>query len=300
MLIQGWKSLLRRTFIPGTAAILAIGMAHAQSTPLTTQTDSAGAARNDSSAQQNWSSSLQTFSLADSDSLAGLPSSSDPSGSGASGAAGQTADSNRGFKHSLSGRWVYEVGGGFNAPLANDTPFITWGGNVTAGAGLRFGKMFSLLGEYQFMDDKLPGAFIASVNSDDTSGTPVVAGDAHINSVTASPVIDLAPGKSNGAYLVGGFGYYHKSTNFNGYECCAISYYGYYDVAVTLASVSSNQWGGNAGFGLYHRFGSLYGGDSKTQLFAEARYTFLHTPPITQSNGFGTTELIPVTIGLRF
>jgi hypothetical protein len=69
---------------------------------------------------------------------------------------------------------------------------------------------------------------------------------------------------------------------------------------VTVASFTSNQWGGNAGVGIYHRMGSMFGGDSHTQLFAEARYTFIHTPPITADNGLGTTELIPVTIGLRF
>ena len=65
---------------------------------------------------------------------------------------------------------------------------------------------------------------------------------------------------------------------------------------------TSNQWGGNLGFGIYHRLGgNIYGGDSgHTELFAEARYTFLHTPPPTQANGLGTTELIPVTVGIRF
>lgn len=210
----------------------------------------------------------------------------------------------------LKNRLTFEAGGGFNAPIGNDTPYITWGGNFTLGAGVRFSKRISALLEYQFMDNKLPGAFIASVNSGNTSGTPITGGDAHINSITGSPVIDLTPNRSNGAYVVGGWGYYHKSTNFNGYECCEISYYGEYPVSVTLASITSNQWGGNAGAGIYHRFGGMYG-DSKTQVFAEARYTFIHTPPLGvynssgvlvsgQANGLGTTELIPVTLGVRF
>ena len=46
----------------------------------------------------------------------------------------------------------------------------------------------------------------------------------------------------------------------------------------------------------------MYGNDSDnhSEVFAEARYTFIHTPPITQNNGLGTTELIPVTVGIRF
>ncbi len=123
-----------------------------------------------------------------------------------------------------------------------------------------------------------------------------MAGNTHINSITGSPVVHLFPKRTNGVYLVGGWGWYHKSTNFQTPEA---SFYGYENV--TIASFTSNQWGGNAGFGIYHRFGSMYSGDSgHTEIFAEARYTFIHTPPITQSNGLGTTELIPVTFGLRF
>jgi hypothetical protein len=36
------------------------------------------------------------------------------------------------------------------------------------------------------------------------------------------------------------------------------------------------------------------------KLFAEARYLFIKTPPITTTDGLGTTELIPVTMGLRW
>ncbi len=195
------------------------------------------------------------------------------------------------FHHPLA----FEAGGGFNAPLGNDTPFITWGGNFTVGAGFHFSRVFSTLLEYQFIDDKLPGAFISAESS-----AGATTGDAHISAITGSPVIDLFPKKSNGAYLVGGFGYYHKSTNFGAYECCDI--YGY-DVNVTVGSFSSNQWGGNAGFGIYHHLGGdLYGPDTAgtSEVFAEARYTFIHTPPISQTNGLGTTELIPVTVGVRF
>ncbi|MGO8757982.1 MAG: hypothetical protein ACLQG3_07645 [Terracidiphilus sp.] len=224
----------------------------------------------------------------------GLPSNelSLTGGSGGSGSGqyGNGGGYGKGEKPRLLHNWTFEAGAGFNAPEGNDTPFITWGGNFTVGAGLRFSKRISALLEYQFMDDKLPGAFIAAEG--------VQAGDAHINSITGSPVIDLFPKKSNGVYLVGGWGYYHKSTNFNDYEE-EESYYGYYDVAVTVASITSNQWGGHAGLGLYHRLGGMYG-DGKSEVFAEARYTFIHTPPITQTNGLGTTGLIPVTLGVRF
>ena len=39
--------------------------------------------------------------------------------------------------------------------------------------------------------------------------------------------------------------------------------------------------------------------ETNVRAFAEARYLFLNTPRITAINGLGTTELIPVTIGVR-
>jgi hypothetical protein len=248
-----------------------------------------------------------------------LPESADPAASPAEGAGaggGQYGGGGSSGKTSFLHNWTFEAGAGFNAPIGNDTnqygvvsqsngapepvPVITFGGNVTLGGGLRFDKWLSVLAEYQFMDDKLPGALISAVNNATGDADDISAGNTHLNSITGSPVIDLFPKSANGIYLVGGFGWYHKSTNFQAPEE-AISYYGEYYENVTVASFTSNQWGANAGFGLYHRLGGgMYGGDSKTQIFAEARYTFIHTPPATQANGLGTTELIPVTFGVRF
>lgn len=280
---------MRRAGLVVVAGLFAASFANAQSAPLQDQSGSSGY----SSSLTGLSDSglqLSEFSLPGSEDF-GSPS-SDGAGAGQYGQGGG-GGGHHGMFHSLT----FEAGGGFNAPVGNDTPYISWGGNFTLGAGFHFSKVLSALLEYQFMDNKLPGAFISAESS-----TGATAGSAHINAITGSPVIDLFPKKTNGVYLVGGFGYYHKSTNFGAYECCDV--YGY-DVEVTVASVTSNQWGGNAGLGLYHRLGSdasMYGNDSEnhSEVFAEARYTFLHTPPVTQTNGLGTTELIPVTVGIRF
>jgi hypothetical protein len=213
-------------------------------------------------------------------------------GSGAGG--GQSGGEKHGA-FSMS-HFAAEAGAGFNAPVGNDTstggggPFITWGGNFTAGAGLHFSKRFTLLGEFQFMDDKLPASLIAEAGDGATSG------DAHIISLTADPVIELFPKWANSIYVTGGGGYYHKSTNFNAQVCC--DFYGY-AVSVNTNSFSSNQAGGNFGLGFTRRLGGVYG-DSTMKLFAEARYVYIHTPAITETNGLGTTELIPVTLGFRW
>jgi hypothetical protein len=282
MLIPLWMPLMRRASMIAVELLLAVGVASAQSTPSQDQSSTTGY----SSSQAGLSESglqLAEFSLPDS----AFPGTRSSAGGG-SGAGQYGGEGSGGGSHGLFHNLAFEAGTGFNAPVSNDTPFITWGANFTLGGGFHFSKRVSALLEYQFMDNKLPGAFISEVGTS--------SGNAHFNSITGSPVIDLFPKKSNGVYLVGGFGYYHKSTNFNDYLCCDI--YGY-SVPLTVLSITSNQWGGNAGFGIYHRLGGMYGG-SKTQLFAEARYTFINTPPITQIGGFGTTELIPVTFGVRF
>jgi hypothetical protein len=277
---------MRRAGLIAVAGLFAASFAVAQSAPSPDQSGSSGY----SSSQAGLSASglqLSDFSLPGSADF-GSPS-SDGAGAGQYGQGG-----GGGGHHGLFHGLTFEAGGGFNGPVGNDTPYITWGGNFTVGAGLRFSKVVSALLEYQFIDDKLPGAFISAVGTQ--------SGDAHFNSITGSPVIDLTPKWSNGVYLVGGFGYYHKSTNFSDYVCCDI--YGY-EVSENELTISSNQWGGSGGLGIYHRLGSdasMYGNDSEnhSEVFAEARYLYVHTPPISQNNGLGTTELIPVTVGIRF
>lgn len=209
----------------------------------------------------------------------------------AGGAAGQDG---HGWKHRISNNFAIEAGAGFNAPVGNDTPVITWGGNFTVGGGLHFSKRFALLAEYQFMDNKLPGSLIADAGSQ--------GGNAHIWSLTLDPVIDLLPKRNNSVYITGGGGFYRKLTSFTDpeevEECnyfCGIGVEN-----VTVGHFSSNQGGINLGLGITHRLGGIYGDPSKTQLFAEARYLFLDTPGVNQTNGLGTTELIPVTLGVRW
>jgi hypothetical protein len=257
----------------GAAVLIAFGTAHAQ----LASTDSS----RDAAATSTESSSNDYLTLIDTSS-ADPAAPASPAGKGAGGG----PYDNRGPR-SFS-RWTFEAGAGFNAPIGNDIPYITWGGNFTLGGGYRFSPRFSVLGEYQFIFDKLPGAFVAAGGGN--------GGNAHIQSITAAPVIDLFPKHATSVYLTGGGGWYHKSTNFTVTVCC--DFYGY-PVNVTTNSFSSDQWGGNIGFGISHRLGGIYG-DGTMKLFAEARYLYINTPPIGEPNGLGSTGLIPVTLGVRF
>jgi hypothetical protein len=274
MLSSSWLLPVRRAAYLGAAMLIAAGTANAQLTSTNTSHEPA--------ISSTESSPNDYLAVTDS-------SSADPGfpAAPAAGAGGQY-DNRGGGRGGNSSHLAFEVGGGFNAPIGNDNPYITWGGNFTIGGGYHFNRWFSTLIEYQFIDDKLPGALVAA-----GGGT---GGNAHIQSITLDPVINLFPKSTNSVYVTGGGGFYHKSTNFTVLVCC--DFYGY-PVNVNEASFSSNQGGLNLGFGFSHRLGGVYG-DGTMKLFAEARYLWIDTPPITDTNGLGRTELIPVTFGVRW
>ena len=291
-----WMSLMRRVSLVFGAAMLAVGLAGAQSLN----------SPNFNAVSSNESSSSDSESVTDfgggADALSVAASPSAPLGGGTG--AGQQYGEKHGL-FSLS-RLAGEAGGGFNAPIGNATssgssssttyggPWLTYGGNFTAGLGLRFSQRFSVLGEYQFIDDKLPGAFIAAVG---TQG-----GNAHIWSLTLDPVIDLFPKAKNSVYITGGGGFYRKLTNFTDPEEGEECYY-YCGIVVeneTVYHFSSNQGGINFGAGFTHHLGNSSYGDTKTKLFAEARYVFVDTPDTAPSIATGHTETLPVTVGVRW
>jgi hypothetical protein len=272
-------SLMRHVCYFSATTLLAVGAASAQSASSPFESSSVLSAESSSS----------VFPFAADGGLGGaaaMPAASAASGAGA----GQHQGS---WKHGLVNNIAFEAGGGFNAPIGNDIPFLTWGGNFSVGGGLHFSKRFSLLAEYQFMDDKLPGGLIADAGAQ--------GGHAHIWSLTLDPVIDLFPKRTNSIYVTGGGGFYRKVTSFTDPEEVEQCYY-FCEIGtenVVVGHFSSNQGGVNFGFGLTHRLGGL-SGDGKMKVFAEARYVYLNTPSLNQTNGLGTTEMLPVTVGLRW
>lgn len=216
-------------------------------------------------------------------------------------AGGGTSTHHGDWKQYASSHWAGEIGAGFSAPTNASSPYITWGGGLTLGGGAHLNKYVTLLAEYQFDDNKLPGALIAETGAN--------GGYAHTWSLTLNPVIDLMPKRVNSFYVTGGGGFYRKVTSFTDpslTEYCDY-YYGYCGVDtsnVVVGHFSSNQGGWNVGAGVTHRLGGKHG---RTQLYAEARYLFVDTPGVTSNpNGLDTTtvasgtSLIPVRFGVRF
>jgi opacity protein-like surface antigen len=289
-----WISPMRRVSVRvsvlAAAVFLAASLASAQS-------DVAPNQSNAPTLSAGESSSLQVASAADPGNLFADPAAPTPAGGAA--AAGGQEYGGHGLWQKTKSNFAFEAGGGFNAPESNS---ITYGGNFTVGGGVNLNKHLAVLAEYQFIDDKLPGSLIAEAEAQ--------GGHAHVWSLTLDPVLDLFPKAKNDVYVTGGGGFYRKVSSFTDPEEEEVCYYfcEVYDQNVVIAHFSSNQGGWNIGAGFQHRLGGMYG-DSKTKLFAEARYVDVLSPAVTglSPNGSGLittvekdTKMIPVTLGVRF
>src|SRR5579859_5354029 len=146
------KSVARYTGLLCTALVLSLGYASAQNT---TAPDSTATAVSTTESSSN-ALQLDDASMPD---LAALPAAPKPEGA----AGGQYDNRSRGGGgvSGIMSHMTYEVGGGFNAPTSDSSPYVTWGGQFTVGAGYRFNNMLSAMLEYKFVDEKLPDRIIA-------------------------------------------------------------------------------------------------------------------------------------------
>jgi hypothetical protein len=296
--------LMRRACFVSGLAIFAVSFASAQSETSTKPTVQIGSSDSNSTEPTSSESSSSAFQPGFDNGVSGVPDLREAAnaslGSGSGGGAGAGQEDN-GAHHGMLSRLAFEAGGGASGPVGYSSNYITWGGNFTVGGGFHFNKRFSMLAEYQFIDDKLPGALIAETGAN--------GGNAHIWSLTLDPVIDLFPKSSNSVYITGGGGFYRKVTNFTDpeeAEYCEYYYCGITTQNAVVGHFSSNQGGWNVGGGFSHRVGGVYN-DSTMKLFAEARYLDVLSPASAIApNGLGTatvsagTKLVPITLGLRW
>ncbi|SPE18135.1 conserved exported hypothetical protein [Candidatus Sulfotelmatomonas gaucii] len=294
-----WMRLARCAGLAAAVVLFTCYVANAQSTAPSQDQASSGQASSSQASDTSYSSSqsgtAQVAELALPEAPAPRPSAA------ASGQYGNGGGNGGGEKKGIFHRLTFEAGGGFNAPISSS---VTYGFNLTVGGGVRFDPHFSTLIEYQFLDDKLPGALIAETNGEATGG------NAHIWSFTVDPVVDLAPKATNDVYVTGGGGFYRKVTTFTfpmaqefcTYFTCGIGY-----VPGTVGHFSSNQGGFNVGGGFQHRLGGMYG-ESTTALFAEVRYLDVLSPAIVGKSANGLppvtidkdTKVLPISFGVRW
>lgn len=237
--------------------------------------------------------------------------------------------------YSDKSRWshiAFEVGGGVTAPIGNSasggfTTIIgdgnrygttTWGGNLMGGAGWSFSRNFSLLGEFSYNANKIPGRTLSAYYNLISGGTPLtdgsgdtipsIGGNVHTYTISAEPVFYYYNSDKHkyAGYVLGGAGWSHKSVNFTA-QLLSEDYYGnLYQSNQTFSSYADSGVSFNGGTGISFKPLGEY---SSLKLFAEARFMFVDTPretaaDIANPNKFilhtGTEELVPVTIGVRF
>ena len=239
--------------------------------PISNSSDEAAVSSTDASS--NSYSSSNDFAFTDS-------SSAEPAAPAvpAGGAAANMTTAARG-----SGRqYAFEAGGGFNAPIGNDIPYITWGGNFTVGGGLHLSpKPSRCWGNTSSSPTNCPAHWWRPAAGE--------TGNAHIQSITIAPVIDLFPKRATASmWPAAAAGITSQPTSMS----WPVMTFTDIPVFVTANSFSSNQGGVNLGFGFTHRLGGVYG-DGTAKLFAEARYLWIDTPPIGEPNGLGTNRIDP-------
>ena len=298
-------SLSRR--LMAVAATLAVGFsvsAAAQTAP----------ASKISADAENYSSSTAWTASLGTDALLGAA----PAGPVASASPQYGGHTNYPSYSNYSSTWshiAFEGGGGFTAPLANDThPYEapgynvneTWGWNIGFGGGWNFTKKFGVLLQYQFDKQKVPGATLSTIYNeaveDGVSLPYTLSGNVNTWSLTVDPVYYQPVTHSLGVYVTGGGGFYRKVTNFSEPELVEEEYGFIYEEGYeneTVAHSSSNQGGINAGFGVYWK---AFGPDSSGKLFAQSTYVWVDSPVASNSDpwGGGTEGLIPITLGVRF
>jgi hypothetical protein len=292
MLCPNLVSHIRRVSFAAGMLIVAAGYASAQAATQPAQ-----------SATNGYSSSSdprlpQIAEVAVPDGMAALPAAPSPAASQGRDRGGYDRNGG-GWRRNAVNRMAFEIGVGPTVPMKKN--YLTWGGNITVGAGVNFNQQFAMLAEYQYISDKLPGKIIAQ--------TGATGGNAHIWSLTLAPVVSLFPHSSNDVYLTGGGGFYRKVTNFTDptlAQYCTYYYCGVVQVNQVVGHFSSNQPGWNIGGGYQHRMGGMFN-DSKMKFFVEARYLKIYTPAYSnQPNGLGTTTIaadtiqVPINVGVRW
>lgn len=202
-----WLSPVWRFACIGTAALLAVGTANAQTATPTSLSHSASAAVTESSSTD--------LAFVAADGTNALPPAPEPASGG-----GQYDNKGGGSGNGgWASRLAIEVGGGLDIPVGNTSSYVNSGWDLTAGGGLHFHHGLSALIEYQFVGDGLPSAIVTEAGSQ--------TGNVHMWSFSVDPVYDIFPKAANGVYVTGGGGFYRKVTNFQNAAPQQYCYYFY-------------------------------------------------------------------------
>jgi len=184
-------------------------------------------------------------------------------------------------------------------PLHPTSQYMSAGLGVNVGAGYNFDRRNALIGEFMWnwlypTDAALQPIRIAAQS-------PNISGHGNLFALTANYKFELR-GKLLGAYLIGGGGWYHRTTSLTkeipsgtstvcqpvwlwwGYSCSS----GIVTRDVTVASSSSSTFGANGGIGFTIRVG-----EAPYRFYLESRYHYAPTKNIS-------TQFVAFTFGVRY
>ena len=186
------------------------------------------------------------------------------------------------------------------APLNPMSSFVNVGGGFVAGAGFNVNRRNAFVGE--FMWNRLGAADSAIAPIQQALGTRDISGNADIFAVTGNYRFELQ-GKTTGIYFIGGAGWYRRSASITTHVATGSSiqcnrtweWWGYLCTSgtvisdQTLASSTSDALGMNGGIGITFKKAD----EPRYRFYMEARYHYAPTKNVK-------TQLIPITIGMRF
>jgi hypothetical protein len=189
------------------------------------------------------------------------------------------------------GKLNFSMGGGLTVPVNPIARFAGVGGSFLAGGGLNLDQHNSIVG--QFMWNGLPPSVgaIAQLNG--------ISKSVNLYSMTADYKYRTRFGKTLGAYVIIGGGWYYRNSNisrsvFVNTPTVCQPIYGYYgftcsDGFVNTVGVSAgtSSFGANGGIGLTVRIKDGW------KFFIESRYVYA-------ASRFIATQVAPVNFGFEF
>jgi hypothetical protein len=183
-------------------------------------------------------------------------------------------------------------------PLNPTAKYVNVGWGLLLGGGYNFTKRNGLV--FEFMWDRLYPTYGVLAPIRQAAANNSIDGHANLYTVTANYRYELR-GKKLGVYVIGGGGWFHRNASLSqsiqttttactpiwlwwGYSCTS----GSVTSTNKLQIASSDAMGVNGGVGL-----TLKMGEPRYRVYFESRYYYAPSDTIN-------TELIPITVGIRF
>jgi hypothetical protein len=191
------------------------------------------------------------------------------------------------------------VGFTTSLPIHPTSQFVTTGLGISGGAGYNFDRRNALTGEFMWNWLYATDAALQPVRT--ALQSPNIGGHGNLWALTANYKFELR-GRLLGAYLIGGVGWYRRSTRLTkqipagssitcdpswlwwGYNCSS----GLVTTNQTVANSTSDALGGNGGVGFTIRVG-----EAPYRFYVESRYHYAPSKNIS-------TQIVAFTVGFRY